>query len=74
MGRLIFLVVFALLQFTIWQMREEKHRLEVVRLKLESAKLMNEKLDMLELIRWLQQTREINLPVILRRDWQEYQN
>jgi hypothetical protein len=44
-----------------------QHEKEMAEQKLETVKLMNEKIDMLELIRWLQQTREIKLPVILRR-------
>jgi hypothetical protein len=55
-------------------MTKERHKRELAEALLEAEKLRNEKVDMLALIRWLQQTRQIKLPVILKRDWQEYRN
>ena len=60
--------IFLTVNYMSWQKTEEKHKRELAEQKLETVKLMNEKIDMLVLIRWLSQTRKINLPVILRRD------
>ena len=71
---LCFFGIGVALNFIVWEKQEARHKLELKELEVKLLKLQNERADMLTLIKWLQQTRSINLPVILKRGWQEYRN